>query len=169
MSRELIFDGIGDSEITGKVVSLLKEKGFTVSFAESCTGGAAAARLVSIPDASYVLNASLVTYANEAKIRYLSVLTETIDAYGVVSEEVAREMAEGVANVNSAEIGVSVSGIAGPSGATDKKPVGMVCFGFSVLGKTYTYTKYFGALGRNRVREASVDFIYEKLYELLSE
>ena len=169
MGQNRIFDGIGDSEITAKVVSLLKEKGYTVSFAESCTGGAAAARLVSIPDASYVLAASLVTYANEAKIRYLGVLSETIDAYGVVSEEVAREMAEGVAKTNSAEIGVSVSGIAGPSGATEKKPVGMVCFGFSLLGKTYTYTKYFGALGRNNVRSASVDFIYEKLCELLCE
>ena len=169
MSEKMIFDGIGENETTARVVSLLKEKGFTVSFAESCTGGAAAARLVSIPDASYVLSASLVTYANEAKVRCLGVLPETVDAYGVVSEQVAKEMAQGVARVNSAEIGVSVSGIAGPSGATDKKPVGTVCFGFSVLGKTYTYTKYFGALGRNSVRSASVDFIYEKLYEILCE
>ena len=169
MSHNVIFDGIGDSEVTAKVVSLLKEKGYKVSFAESCTGGAAAARLVSIPDASYVLDSSFVTYANEAKIKYLGVSPDTIDAHGVVSEEVAREMALGVAQTSSAEIGVSVSGIAGPSGATEKKPVGMVCFGFSVLGKVYTYTKYFGALGRNNVRSASVDFIYEKLCELLCE
>lgn len=169
MSRDNIFDGIGEMEMTAKVVSLLKEKGYTVSFAESCTGGAAAARLVSIPDASYVLNASLVTYANEAKIKYLGVSPETIEKYGVVSEEVALEMAEGVARENSAEIGVSVSGIAGPSGATDKKPVGMVCFGFSMLGEVHTFTKYFGTLGRNKVREASVDFIYDRLFELLNE
>ena len=169
MNESLIFDGTGEAETVARVVSLLKEKGFTVTFAESCTGGAAAARLVSIPDASYVLSASFVTYANEAKITFLGVSPETIDSYGVVSEEVAKEMAEGAARACSASVAVSVSGIAGPTGATDKKPVGMVCFGFYILGRVYTYTKYFGALGRNRVREASVDFIYEKLEELLSE
>ena len=169
MTEKPFFDGIGDTDTATRVVALLKRNGLTVSFAESCTGGAAAARLVSVPDASYVLNASLVTYANEAKIKYLGVLPETIEKHGVVSEEVAFEMAAGVANANSAEIGVSVSGIAGPSGATDKKPVGMVCFGFYICGRVYTYTKYFGALGRNRVREASVDFIYERLFEHLNE
>ncbi len=169
MRENVIFDGIRETENAARVVSILKEKGLNITFAESCTGGAAVARLVSIPDASYVLSESFVTYANDSKIKRLGVLPETIDSYGVVSEQVAGEMAEGAARAGSASIAVSVSGIAGPTGETDKKPVGMVCFGFYILGRVYTYTKYFGALGRNRVRKASVDFIYERLFELLSE
>ena len=149
------------------VVDILKEKNWHISFAESCTGGLAVARLVGVPDASWVLDVSVVTYANEAKIEYLGVSPKTIKDNGVVSEEVAGEMAEGVAKNNHAEVGVGISGIAGPGGGTDKKPVGMVCFGFYVNGEVQTYTKYFGDMGRNNVREASVDFVYETLVEYL--
>ena len=149
------------------IVDILKEKGWHIAFAESCTGGLAVARLVGVPDASWVLDASVVTYANEAKISYLGVSPETIKAYGVVSEQVALEMATGVAKNNNAEVGVGISGIAGPGGGTDAKPVGTVCFGFYVNGEVYAYTEYFGDLGRNKVREASVDFVYEKLVHYL--
>ena len=150
------------------VVDLLKANNWHISFAESCTGGLAVARLVSVPDASWVLDASVVTYANEAKISYLGVSPETINDYGVVSEQVALEMAMGVAKNNQAEVGVGISGIAGPGGGTDTKPVGMVCFGFYVNGDVYSFTKYFGSIGRNQVREASVDFVYETLVNLLA-
>ncbi len=150
------------------VVSLLKERGWHISFAESCTGGKAASRLVSVPDASHVLNVSYVTYANSAKVSLLGVSEHTIAAHGVVSEEVAAEMARGAAIAAGAEVGVATSGIAGPGGATETKPVGMVCFGFYVNGKTHTYTCQFGALGRNNVRDASVDFVYDTLLSLLA-
>lgn len=149
------------------IVNILKERGWHISFAESCTGGLSVARLVGVPDASWVLDASVVTYANEAKISYLGVSAETISAHGVVSEQVASEMAIGVAKNNKAEVGVGISGIAGPGGGTDTKPVGMVCFGFYVNGEVYAFTKYFGNIGRNNVREASVDFVYEKLIHYL--
>lgn len=149
------------------IVNVLKERGWHISFAESCTGGLAVARLVGVPDASWVLDASVVTYANEAKISYLGVSPETIKDHGVVSEQVASEMAIGVAKNNKAEVGVGISGIAGPGGGTDTKPVGMVCFGFYVNGEVYAFTKYFGNIGRNNVREASVDFVYEKLIHYL--
>ncbi len=149
------------------IVDVLKEKGWHISFAESCTGGLAVARLVGVPDASWVLDASVVTYANEAKISYLGVSPETIDAHGVVSEQVASEMAMGVAKSNKAEVGVGISGIAGPGGGTDTKPVGMVCFGFYMNGEVYSFTKFFGSIGRNNVREASVNFVYETLVEIL--
>jgi nicotinamide-nucleotide amidase len=149
------------------IVNILKDRGWHISFAESCTGGLAVARLVGVPDASWVLDASVVTYANEAKISYLGVSPETISAHGVVSEQVASEMAMGVAKNNHAEVGVGISGIAGPGGGTDTKPVGMVCFGFYVNGDVHSYTKYFGNIGRNQVREASVDFVYETLVSLL--
>ncbi len=150
-----------------KVIEKLKARGYHISFAESCTGGLAVARLIDVPDASSILDVSLVTYANSAKIEYLGVSEATISRFGVVSEEVAGEMARGVAKRNNAEVGVSTSGIAGPTGATASKPIGMVCFGFYINGALYTYTKQFGMIGRTAVRLASVDFVYEKLNELL--
>ena len=109
----------------------------------------------------------MVTYANEAKIKYLGVKPETIECYGVVSEPVAGQMAEGVAKAQNAQVGVGVSGIAGPTGGTATKPVGMVCFGFYVDGELTTVTKQFGDLGRNVVREAATEFVFETLVQLL--
>ena len=145
------------------VVEKLIEKGWTISFAESCTGGMACARLVDVANASKVLNASFVTYANEAKETLLGVSAETLDTYGAVSEEMAKEMAIGVAAANHAQVGVGISGIAGPGGGTDEKPVGTVCFGFCIDGKTFTETKHFGNLGRQTVRQRAVDFVFETL------
>ena len=151
------------------VVDELKARRWHISFAESCTGGLVCAALVGVPDASWVLDASFVTYANEAKVKYLGVGEESIEKYGVVSEPVASQMAEGVASANSCEVGVAVSGIAGPTGAVPGKPVGTVCFGYYINGSVYAETVYFGDLGRNNVREASVSHVYARLYELLSE
>jgi PncC family amidohydrolase len=151
-----------------RVVELLIQKGYHISCAESCTGGKLAATLVNVSGASAVLDASFITYANWAKIQYVNVNPETIDTYGVVSEEVAKEMAVGVAKVNHAEVGVGISGIAGPTGATPNKPVGMVCFGISICGNVYTYTKQFGEIGREQVKAFSVEFVLDQLIELLS-
>lgn len=151
-----------------QLVEKLIEKGYHISFAESCTGGLCCATLVGVGDASKVLDVSFTTYANEAKIEFLGVDANTVLKYGVVSEEVAYEMAKGVAGVAKSEIGVGVTGIAGPGGGTAKKPVGMVCFGFSVNGEVKTYTKQFGELGRNNVRQASVDFVFKTLLDLLN-
>ena len=156
-----------DLNIEDEIVHVLKESGYRITFAESCTAGLAAGRLVNVPDASAVLDVSFVTYADEAKVKYLGVNPDTIKAYGVVSEEVAGEMCKGAAAAMNAEVGVGITGIAGPSGGTDTKPVGMVCFGFYINGEIKTFTRYFGELGRNAVREASVDFAYKKLLELL--
>lgn len=150
-----------------QVVNRLMEMGYHISFAESCTGGLAAATLVSVPDASNVFDVSFVTYANEAKTKYLGVSEETIETYGVVSEEVAGQMAEGVAKEAGSEIGVGITGVAGPNGGTSEKPVGMVCFGICINGTVSTYTRKFGDLERNEVRSKSVRFVYEKLLELL--
>ena len=142
-----------------ELVSLLIDKGHTISFAESCTGGMAAASIVDVADASKVLNASFVTYANEAKIKYANVSGETLDKYGAVSEQTAGEMAEGVAKANNADVAVGISGIAGPTGGTEDKPVGTVCFGYYVAGKLFTETVHFGNLGRNNVRRKSVEHV----------
>lgn len=151
-----------------RVVTLLQKKGFHISFAESCTGGLCSARLVSVANASAVFDAGVVTYANEAKVKYLGVKPETIEQYGVVSEPVAGQMAEGVAKAQNAQVGVGISGIAGPTGGSAEKPVGMVCFGFFVDGELMTVTKHFGNLGRNVVREAATEFVFETLERLLN-
>lgn len=145
------------------VVYSLIEKGWHIAFAESCTAGLCASRLVSVPDASRVLDVSFVTYANGAKVKYLGVSRGSIEKYGVVSERVAGEMARGAAKESGAQVGVGVSGIAGPGGGTPEKPVGTVCFGFYIDGEVYTFTEHFGALGRNTVREKSCDFVYDYL------
>lgn len=150
-----------------KVVEKLIENDFHIAFAESCTGGMCCAALVDVANASKVLDMSFVTYANEAKIKLLGVDENTIDSFGVVSEPVAREMANGVCKTANCQVGVGVSGIAGPTGGTETKPVGMVCFGFCVNGKITSYTKYFGNIGRNNVRKQSMNFVFETLIKLL--
>lgn len=150
-----------------ETVNLLIQKGWHISFAESCTGGLCCGALVDVPYASKVLNMSFVTYADAAKERLIGVSANTISKYGVVSEEVAYEMALGAAETADCDVAVGITGIAGPTGATKTKPVGMVCFGFNINGKIHTFTKQFGALGRNNVRRKSVEFVYEKLAELL--
>jgi len=149
------------------LVSILMEKGYHIVFAESCTAGLAAARLVNVPNASKVFDASVVTYANEAKVSYLGVSEETIAQYGVVSEQVAMEMAKGVAKVNSAEVGVGISGIAGPGGGTESKPVGMVCFGFLIGDEAFSATCRFGAIGRAQVRAKAVEYVFDFLAQKL--
>ncbi len=167
MINEINDNEIQCKDIEYKVVAKLIEKNYRISFAESCTAGLAAGRLVNVPDASKVLDVSFVTYADEAKMKYLGVKGETIAANGVVSQEVAGEMCEGAAKAMGAEVGVGISGIAGPTGGTATKPVGMVCFGFYINGEKHTFTKQFGDIGRNNVREKSVQFVFEELLELL--
>jgi len=110
-------------EIAGRE---LTERGLTVATAESCTGGLVAAKLVNYPGISAALNEAHVTYANEAKVRYCGVKPETLERFGAVSEETAREMAQGLRERSGADIAVATTGIAGPSGGTKEKPVGLV-------------------------------------------
>ena len=161
--------------IAERVVNALIKHGLHISFAESCTGGLAAARIVDVPNASYVLDASFVTYANQAKVKFVNVAEESIAEHGVVSECVALSMAKGAAAAANAEIGVGISGIAGPSGGSPEKPVGTVCFGFYFGGRAecgspkfeISKAMHFGAAGRQAVRNASVNFVFETLAELL--
>ncbi len=149
-----------------KLVEMLKQKNMHICCAESCTGGMLSSTIVGVVGASDVLDMGFVTYANEAKIKLLSVRQVDIDKYGVVSEVVAGDMARGVCEVSGAEVGVGISGIAGPGGS-DFKPEGMVCFGFCVNGEVTTCTKQFGAIGRQNVREKSCEFAIDKVIELI--
>lgn len=112
----------------------LREKGMTIALAESCTGGMVAARLTEVPGSSAYVLGGVVAYANDVKRRVLDVPAELLDAHGAVSEPVAAAMAVGVRRALHADIGVAVTGIAGPDGGTDAKPVGTVCFSVSGPG-----------------------------------
>lgn len=151
-----------------QLVNKLIEKNWHIACAESCTGGLIASRIVNVANASKVFDVSFVTYANEAKMKYLGVSGNTILQHGVVSEEVVFEMTAGVAKEAESEVGIAISGIAGPSGGTDKKPVGMVCFGFYVNGHVITKTCQFGNPGRNEVRALSTEYALKTTLELLT-
>lgn len=155
-------------ELATALVKRLEEKNMRITFAESCTGGMAAAALVDIPDASKVFDGSFVTYANVMKMELLGVLGDTIAQNGVVSEPVAAQMAVGAAERTGAQVAVGISGIAGPGGGTPEKPVGTVCFGFLMCEELFTATIHFGDLGRKEVRTAAVEFVYQTLLEKLN-
>ena len=149
------------------LVNKLIEKNLTIATAESATGGMIVSKIVNVANASKVLKVSFVTYSDDAKMKYLDVKKETIDKYQVVSEEVAKEMVLGLRKEASCDVAISITGVAGPTSYSDSLPVGMICFGFSVLDKTITETKQFGNLGRNKVREEATNYAIKRLLELL--
>jgi cinA-like protein len=118
-----------------EVVRILLEKNLTLTTAESCTGGLIGAAIVNVSGASGCFNEGYITYANEAKVRLLGVKEESISKYGVVSDTVVKEMAEGALKSASADIAVAVSGIAGPLGGSPNKPVGTVFIGLCIKDK----------------------------------
>ena len=128
------------------VLETLIRRGETVSFAESCTGGLLAARVIGIAGASAAINESHVTYSNEAKMRLLGVSAGTLENFGAVSSQCAMEMAEGVRRISGADWGVSTTGIAGPDGGTPEKPVGTVFVG--IAGKDGVFAREFHFRGR---------------------
>lgn len=146
-----------------------KAQGIMIATAESCTGGMVAAALTDIPGSSAVVDRGFVTYTNEAKQQMLGVRSETLDAYGAVSEQVAQEMADGALGQSRAQLAVSITGIAGPGGS-EFKPEGRVCFGLAAEGQpTRTETVEFGALGRDKVRQAARDHALDMLHSGLSQ
>ena len=133
------------------VVELLKEKGLTLTTAESCTAGLLAGRIMNVSGASKVYNEGYITYSNAAKEKLVKVRREPLDKYGAVSKETAAEMAEGAAKAAEAGASVSVTGIAGPDGGTEEKPVGLVYIGCHVKGNTRTEEFIFtGNRAKNR-------------------
>jgi len=150
------------------VVTLLKEKGFHISAAESCTAGAFIASIADAPGASSVLDRSFVTYSENAKHELVGVSLNTIFQYGVVSREVAEEMALGAAKTSGAEVGVGITGYAGPGGGTKEAPVGTVWVGIAINGDSYTFALSEDvSIGRNAIRRKVVETVLEMLVHLL--
>ncbi len=138
-----------------ELIKILLEKNATVGTAESCTGGMIAARLTSVSGASGAFKFGAVTYCNEAKHAVLGVSTETLFEHGAISQETAKEMAEGIRKVLGADIGVSVTGNAGP-GAAEEKPVGLVYIGVSSENYSAVLENHFEG-DRISVRAQSAD------------
>jgi nicotinamide-nucleotide amidase len=140
-----------------KLVRVLMERGFKVTTAESCTGGLVAAAITDIAGASAVFDRGFVTYSNAAKHTLLGVPEDMLEAHGAVSEPVARAMAEGALRVSMADISVAVTGIAGPSGGSPGKPVGLVHFACSTHDVTVHRRVVFQQSTRPGIRAAAVD------------
>ncbi|PLX48603.1 MAG: competence protein [Desulfobulbaceae bacterium] len=139
---DLIY-GEDDASMASVTGALLADRGFHLALAESCTGGLMANMVTSVPGSSAYFQGGVVAYANLVKEQLLGVSTATLENFGAVSEETAREMALGACRATNAEIGVATSGIAGPDGGTADKPVGTVCFGLATPTGTIQQTHHF--------------------------
>ena len=139
-----------------QLLEIARDRGLTVTAAESCTGGMVAAAITDAAGSSAIFGRGFVTYENAAKVEMLGVSEATIAAHGAVSEEVAREMAEGARRAARADLAVAISGIAGPGGS-ERKPEGRVCFALASATGTRAETVEFGARGRAAVRAAARD------------
>ena len=158
----------GETSIEEVVSKMLVENNLKIAVAESCTGGMVSASLINYPGISSVFMEGCVTYSNEAKMKSLGVKKETLDVYGAVSDKCAKEMASGVAARYNTNIGIATTGIAGPDGGTDEKPVGLVYFGIYINGKVIS-KKYVFNGDRQGVRERATRTILNDLrLELLN-
>ncbi|MDD5468725.1 MAG: CinA family protein [Anaerolineales bacterium] len=150
-----------------RIGELLRQRGLRLAVAESCTGGLIGHRLTNVPGASEYYQGSVTAYAYEAKVRLLGVRWATLEKYGAVSEETVLEMARGVRQALDAEVGLSVSGIAGPGGGMPEKPVGLVWFGLSCAGTEAAWRFIFSG-DRLAVKEQAAAQALALLVEFLS-
>jgi nicotinamide-nucleotide amidase len=149
------------------LLDICSRKKLTLATAESCTGGLVAATISEIPGSSAVLDRAFVTYSNEAKQQMLGVTPAPIDVYGAVSTECAEEMAKGALAHASVDLAVSITGIAGPTGAVPGKPIGLVYFcAASRSGRVIAHDRKYGDIGRTKVRDQSVLQALSMLREL---
>ena len=143
--------------LEAKLVSLYREKGLTLAAAESCTGGLIAKRITDVPGASHVFLGGVVSYTNGVKHRVLGVPQELLDEFGAVSEPVAAAMAEGVRRITGADVGVSVTGCAGPDRDDRDNPVGTVYVGIATAESTRVIKPDVGQESREEIRRRAAD------------
>ncbi|MDZ7548113.1 nicotinamide-nucleotide amidohydrolase family protein [Clostridium perfringens] len=160
--------GEDENSLEAVVAEILCNKNLSIATVESCTGGLVASSLISYPGISEVFKEGAITYSNEAKMKRLGVKKETLDKYGAVSEETAKEMVIGIAREAKTDIAISTTGIAGPGGGTNEKPVGLVYIGIFVKGNVVV--KKFNFTGdRERIRrKATMNALNILRKELLS-
>ncbi|AVQ27254.1 MULTISPECIES: CinA family nicotinamide mononucleotide deamidase-related protein [Fusobacterium] len=163
---EKIYNKIGNyvfgenaDRLEKKTVELVKKLGMNISTAESCTGGMIASRLIDVPGVSEIFKEGIVSYSNDAKMKRLGVKKETLEKYGAVSEETAREMVMGL----DSDVAIATTGIAGPDGGTPEKPVGLVYIGIRVRNDVYIEKRFFNG-DRMKIRERAVS---QSLFSLI--
>ncbi len=149
-----------------KIGQLLTKTKKSVSTAESCTGGWVGKEFTGIPGSSNWYGFGFITYSNKAKLKTLGVTKDTLLAEGAVSKRVVKEMAEGALRNSGSDFSISISGIAGPTGGTDDKPVGTICIGIGSKTKITCFTKFFEG-NRDDVRKQSVAFALQELLKCL--
>ncbi|MCV9997218.1 CinA family protein [Pararhizobium sp. YC-54] len=151
---------------SGLLIAAFSKRGLMVATAESCTGGLIAGALTEIPGSSSVVDRGFVTYSNDAKIQMLGVDTATLEAHGAVSRQTAIEMARGALTHSKADIAVAVTGIAGPGGGSEEKPVGLVHLAAASRGGNVLHREMrYGDIGRDAVRMATVRTALDLLEE----
>jgi len=158
--------GLDDEDLETVLVRELAARGATLAVAESCTGGWLAHRITMVPGASAVFKGGFVTYSNEAKVKWLGVALETLEAHGAVSEPVAREMAAGVRAAAGADYGISLTGIAGPGGGSPDKPVGTVFIGVAGPGGI-TVTRHCHPFDRETFKNVAAQQALDRLRRIL--
>ncbi|MFI3230373.1 MAG: competence/damage-inducible protein A [bacterium] len=159
--------GEDDDTLEGVVVNALHEKNIIISTAESCTGGLLASTFVDVEGVSKVFSNGVITYSNESKVKELGVKEITLEEYGAVSKEIAMEMAEGILKKSGSKMGVALTGIAGPSGGTEEKPVGLVYLGIAQENKDTQYFEFMFKGTRKTIRERAVKATLTKLLNIL--
>ena len=151
-------------ELASRVIEIFREKGLSLALAESCTGGMIAETITNVAGASDIFYGSAVTYVNSAKEHILGVAHETLEKHGAVSSECAEEMACGARRVYGADVAMSVTGIAGPGGGSEAKPVGTVWFGLATKDGAETFRRRFDG-DRAAVRRQTVEEVLRRLAE----
>ena len=153
-------------DLTKTLAEILLSRNWTVSLAESCTGGLVSATLTELAGSSEWFERGYITYSNEAKTECLDVPAQIIESHGAVSEPVAKAMAEGARINSGSDVAISITGIAGPSGGSTEKPVGTVCFGWATESQTLTKTMHFDG-DRQAVRQQATELALTELIALL--
>ncbi len=155
------------SNLSLKIVELLTKKKLTVSFAESCTGGLLASSITSVSGSSKVFNMGLVTYSNNSKVKLLQVPKKTITKYGAVSYETCLSMVKNLSKISKSNISISITGVAGPSGGTKEKPVGLVYIGLKKGSKIIIKKNLFKSKKRVTIQKATAKQALKMILNIL--
>jgi nicotinamide-nucleotide amidase len=159
----------GDKELEDVIGKLLGERNMTIAIAESCTGGLIADRMTNVSGSSKYIERGIVTYSNKSKIDELGVPSIQISKHGAVSKEVAEAMALGIRTRSNTDIGISTTGIAGPTGGSPEKPIGLIWIGYSDKDKTFAMQFNFGGerrIVKERAAQAALELLRRKILKI---
>ncbi|MAV49030.1 MAG: damage-inducible protein CinA [Pelagibacteraceae bacterium] len=154
--------------INKKIINKLIKNKITISVAESCTGGLIASEIASVPNSSNIFNLGLITYSNQSKEKLLKIKKQNLKKYGAVSAQICKDMVENLFKISKTDLCISTTGIAGPSGGSKLKPVGLVYIGikFKKISKIYMYN-FNKKLERNKIQKKTVNTTFNLLNQMV--